>query len=96
MGDGVIATRRDPAARRGVRDVREHRFVHRRIADDPALADLVAARFELRLHQRDDVGDGREHGRQRGKNVAQGDERHVDGGQVDRMRNIVAESARVR
>src|SRR5205809_137508 len=46
----------EPGGERRVGDAREHRVVHRGIGHQSVLADLLAARLELRLDERDDVG----------------------------------------
>ena len=56
MAAGAMAIRSKSGARGRLGDARDDRLVDRRIGDEPVLADLVAARFELRLHERDDVG----------------------------------------
>ena len=60
--------------------------LHGRIANDALLADFRASGLELRLHERDDVGAVRKQRRHARKDVAQRDERHVDGDDVDRAR----------
>ena len=56
MGDGVTATASSPTRGRGRVTSRDDARVHRRVADDAALADFGAPRLELRLHQRHHVG----------------------------------------
>ena len=48
----------------------------------------VAARFELRFHQRDDVGARSQQRRDNRQDLAQRDERHVDRHDVDRSREV--------
>ena len=78
IGDGAIAMRVSPAALGLRRHARDDRVVHRRIGHEAVLADLVASGFELRLHQRDDVGARGQERRQRRQDVAERDERDVD------------------
>src|SRR2546421_6072576 len=59
-------------------DARLHLFV-----PDDSLANLAPAGFELRLHERDDVGVGAQQRRDDGEDLPQRDERHVDGHDVD-------------
>ena len=63
--------------------------VHNRIGHEPALADVLAAGLELRLHERDDLGRPADQRRQHRKNVAQGDERDVDADARDRRAGIL-------
>ena len=56
MAEGAIAIRSKPARAAASVTRGDDRLVDRRIGDEPVLADLVASRFELRLHERDDVG----------------------------------------
>jgi hypothetical protein len=85
------------ARRRGrLRDRREDRFVHRGVGDEPVLADLVAPRLELRLHERDHIGVCGKERRKRRQDVPQRDERDVNRHQIRRVRQVVrAEGARV-
>ena len=57
--------------------------LHFVVAHDAAGADLAAAGFELRFDERDDVSTGRQHGRNDRQNMSQGDERDVDGDEVE-------------
>jgi hypothetical protein len=60
--------------------------VDRRIADDPALADVIAPGFELRFDQHDDAAAGAQQRRHHRQDVAERDERHVDGDDLERAR----------
>ena len=79
IGDSVMPARVNPSACAAADD-----FVHDPlpgrpvVADDAALADLVAPGLELRLDQRDDVAAGREQRRHDRQDRAQRDERDVD------------------
>jgi hypothetical protein len=59
-----------------------------RIEDEAAFADVVAAGLELRLHERDHVGPRRQHRRDYGQDVSEGDERHVDRDNVSGARQV--------
>ena len=63
--------------------------MHRRVGDEPVFADLVAARLELRLHERDHIGVCGEERRQRRQDVPQRDERHIDRHQIGRVGHVV-------
>ena len=54
MGEGSTATRARPASRAARGDVLEDARVDFGIAHDAAVADVVAAGFELGFHERDD------------------------------------------
>ncbi len=62
--------------------------MHGGILDQPAAADIPAAGFELRFHQRDDLAARRDQRRQDRENVAERDERHVDADARDRRAEI--------
>ena len=87
IGDSTSSPAVNPCAVAQVADLVDRAAPDRLVADDAALADLVAADLELRLDQRDDrlarrrpqqLGDPRQHERQR-------DERHVDHREVARL-----------
>src|SRR5258706_466663 len=56
----------------------EHLVPERGIANDPALPDPAPADFELRLHQRHDVGPRSEAGARRIQPLPQGNEGYID------------------
>ena len=85
IGEGVDATRRQSYLSGRGGDLVDDARVNGRVADD-ALAHLGAAGLELRLDQRDDVGAGPQQRRDDRQNLAQRDERDVDGDDVDRAR----------
>ena len=65
-------------------DLAQHRAVHDRVADDAALADVLAAGLELRLHQQHELGIGGGEREQVGRDGPQRDEREVGDAQVGR------------
>ena len=67
-------------------DAPDDRGMDERIADDPFSAHLVAARLELRLDERDDVGSRADDTNDGGQHLCQRDERRIDGGNVDPFR----------
>jgi hypothetical protein len=58
--------------------------LHGVIAHDSTLADVFTPRFELRLDEGDDVGVRPKQRRDSRKDLPQGNERHVDGDDVER------------
>ena len=97
IGDGRHARRarvrppRPPAVTRA-----STRLVDGRIGDEPALADLVAARPRTAASRARRRRRRREERRQRRKDVAERDERDVDGHEIDRVRHVGARQARAR
>ena len=72
------------------------RFVNGRIGDEPMPAHFLAASLELRLDEGHDVGAGRDEYRNRGEDMPQRDEGHIDRDKIDRLRHHVPrERARV-
>src|SRR3954468_20840847 len=78
------------AARRGCgRYPCDARLMDGRIRDDAVLAHLVATGFELRLHEGNDISTRLEKRRQRGEDVPQGDECHVDGNETHAVGDVI-------
>ena len=82
IGEGVMPCGANPIAAAAARHSGDDALVHGAIEHEPAAADLVASRLELRLDQRDDVRAGAEQRRNRRQDQPQRDERHVDGDDI--------------
>ena len=87
MGEGVEATGVNPTSRAAADTSSTTRACTRGIANH-AFADLGAAGLELRFDERDTSAAGRSTRRHDRQDLAQRDERHVDGHDVDRARKI--------
>ena len=88
IGEGVMPCGANPIAAAAASHSFHHALVHGGIQHEPAAANLVASRLELRLDQRHHVRTGAEQRRNRREDQAQRDERHVDGDDIHRTRQM--------
>ena len=79
----------NPTARAAARTSSSDPRVHGRVGHQPASLDILAAGLELRLDQGDHVAVGRQARRNDGQNLAQRDERDVDGDHVEGAGQVI-------
>ena len=84
-GDSISARTSSPSESREFGNAIDRRALDGRVPDN-AVWHIGGRGLELRLHQRDDLALGRQRGKTAANDAGQGNERDVDDGEADRLR----------
>ena len=72
-----------------IQEIFQHLKVYVRVADDALLPHLFAPRFKLGLDEAGNMPARFEHAVHRGQNELEGNERHIDAGKIQFIRNLL-------